>query len=448
MGSQITLEIEGLSLDYGKNAFWTNHAQLFQVCDYSPRQPDEDEAIAEEADENPDEVGGRYDRALGDTLGRLDLLGYSEHACRSYIQENISYVIDDDLAHDGNYDDAWVPLESQWVLAALSSVRLDLIHDAQTAYFQQSLSSRREDDFKREWLNRIREESRLLDIPPARFGNVLNYLHLDFDHGSSHPDELCHPYVVLRLLGTNPSNLARRVTWDHADLVLGGWAHKSDFDPYLDPANQILIVTEGSSDAAVLKKSLEQLRPDVADFFYFVDMAENYPFTGTGNLFRFAQGLSSIHIQNKVVILYDNDAEGCFNYKRTAALDRPPHLGVIKLPTLAEFNDYPTLGPDGSGSSDINGRAVSIELFLKAASEETEVPVRWASFHEGAGVYQGAIRGKSDRLRRFMHPSSQVADFPRIAALLDAVLSESTRVSEIARRQHERGNSHPWTFAP
>ena len=52
------------------------------------------------------------------------------------------------------------------------------------------------------------------------------------------------------------------------------------------------------------------LRPHIADFFKFVDMEEGYPFSGTGNFFRFTQGLASIGILNNVVVIYDNDAEG------------------------------------------------------------------------------------------------------------------------------------------
>ena len=43
------------------------------------------------------------------------------------------------------------------------------------------------------------------------------------------------------------------------------------------------------------------------DFFDFVDMTENYPFTGAGNLYRFCQGLARIRIQNRILVVLDND---------------------------------------------------------------------------------------------------------------------------------------------
>ncbi len=445
MGSRISLQVDEISLDFGKNAFWTNHAQLFQPHNYLPTSHNED--IYEEPPDESEPPTGKYVRTLGQTIGRLDLLGYSEDACRSYVKENVEHVIDDTLAANGDYDDAWVPLEPDWVLSALSHVNLDLIKQAQQDYIEHTSHYTDNPKFVHDWLERIQLESKLTNIPTNRFSDVLSFLHLSFDFPNKHPDELCHPYVVLRLLGTNPSNLDRQVKWDHSDLVAGEWADPNDFLPYLDPTNQILVVTEGSSDASVLKKSLEQLRPDIADFFYFVDMTENYPFTGTGNLFRFTQGLSSINIQNKTIIIYDNDAEGCFNFNRTTAIERPPHLGVIRLPSLTEFANYPTIGPEGQGQSDINGRAVSIELFLKSADDITDPPVRWTSYHEKNATYQGVIDTKTDLVKRFMNPRSHPKDFPRIESLLNELLAEATRISVIARRYLERGNSHPWTFS-
>jgi hypothetical protein len=52
------------------------------------------------------------------------------------------------------------------------------------------------------------------------------------------------------------------------------------------------------------------LYPDIADFFCFVDMKENYPFAGVGNLFNFCRGLTSIRIKNDILVIFDNDVAG------------------------------------------------------------------------------------------------------------------------------------------
>ena len=117
-------------------------------------------------------------------------------------------------------------------------------------------------------------------------------------------------YTILHLLARNPSAASLPVSWQFADVEYGGWARCDQFVKALDPVNCFLIVTEGSSDAGIVRHALKLLKPHLADFFDFVDMNEGYPFTCTGNLFNFTRGLMSIAVQNKVIILYDNDAEG------------------------------------------------------------------------------------------------------------------------------------------
>lgn len=47
----------------------------------------------------------------------------------------------------------------------------------------------------------------------------------------------------------------------------------------------------------------------MADFFKFTDAA-GHPFSGTGGLTKFAEGLVNIDVQNQIVFVFDNDAEG------------------------------------------------------------------------------------------------------------------------------------------
>jgi hypothetical protein len=122
--------------------------------------------------------------------------------------------------------------------------------------------------------------------------------------------EALDPNVILRLLALNRKNLDLQVAWCFADLLEGGWTAREDLARALPRSNRFLIVTEGSSDAKILAHALKLLRPVIADFFYFVDMEEGYPFTGTGNVLNFTRGLSKIGILNNVLVVYDNDAEG------------------------------------------------------------------------------------------------------------------------------------------
>jgi hypothetical protein len=153
-------------------------------------------------------------------------------------------------------------------------------------------------------------------------------------HSISEAMENLSAYTVLHLLACNPGAASLPVQWAFNDIDTGGYAHREDFVRTLDPRERFLIVTEGSSDAAILRHALNLLRPHIADFFDFVDMQEGYPFSGTGNVLRFVQGLISIAVQNKILVLFDNDAEGLANYQRCAALNVPANMRILSLPDL------------------------------------------------------------------------------------------------------------------
>jgi hypothetical protein len=136
-------------------------------------------------------------------------------------------------------------------------------------------------------------------------------------------------WSILRIFALNPDHQELPVTWQFADLIEGGCAHRQDFLRPLPEAKRFLIVTEGSSDAKVLAHALCLLRPSIADFFYFVDMEQGYPFTGTGNVLNFCRGLCKINILNNVLVIYDNDAEGAARHKDILKLSLPANMRTM-----------------------------------------------------------------------------------------------------------------------
>jgi hypothetical protein len=211
------------------------------------------------------------------------------------------------------------------------------------------------------------------------------------------------PYVTLRLLGENDENLDEDVAWRYADILDGGWVEEDDLYEGVSAGDSCLVVTEGSSDGSILRAALPIVAPDVADFFDFVDMSDNYPFTGTGNLFRFCQGLSRIRIQNRILVVLDNDTVGREAYRRISALDLPPRMKIGLLPELTVCRSVRTLGPSRTRLEDINGRAVSIECFLDIWSHaESEPTVRWTTYNAEVNAYQGELLHKEAYTRRFL----------------------------------------------
>jgi hypothetical protein len=178
-----------------------------------------------------------------------------------------------------------------------------------------------------------------------------------------------------------------------------------------------------------LKHALKILRPHIADFFDFVDMEEGYPFSGTGNLYRFIQGLISIAVQNNVIVLFDNDTEGLFNFERCSHLNVPTNMKILKLPDVEAFRSFQTVGPSGQHRLNINGQAAALECYLQL--DETAC-VRWSSFNPSLNAYQGALINKDHYKNDFLAQQSRVAtyDYTKIESVLDMVIRACVTMKE------------------
>lgn len=210
-----------------------------------------------------------------------------------------------------------------------------------------------------------------------------------------------HPYITLRILAENPDNSNYELQWRYIDIVEEGWVNRDEIVKELDSEKRILIVTEGSSDSFILRKAIDYLYPDIKDFFDFVDMNSNYPFTGIGNLYNFCMGLCRIKIQNNIMVIFDNDTAGVEKYKKSLLLNKPNTFVITKLPNYEEFCNFITLGPHGESIEDINGKAVAIECFLDLESIKNKPYIRWTTYNKNEKQYQGELINKDEYVREY-----------------------------------------------
>ena len=242
-----------------------------------------------------------------------------------------------------------------------------------------------------------------------------------------------HPYNVLRLLAENERNLDVDLEWRYGPLVCNGWAEESEFVAEARRAQTFLIATEGSSDTRIVRHAISLLRPEIADFFRFVDVSEGYPFTGAGNLVRFALGLARIDVHNRILFLLDNDAEGVSACRRIGGLALPGNMRAATLPELERFRNFRTRGPDGTGTADINGRAAAIECYLDLAAETTSPPeVVWKAYKEKLDVYQGELLCKERYTKTFLKRASRIDgyDMSGLVSVLDMIFAECRAIAE------------------
>ncbi|MNC43053.1 hypothetical protein D3C75_918960 [compost metagenome] len=194
----------------------------------------------------------------------------------------------------------------------------------------------------------------------------------------------------------------------------------------------ILIATEGSSDARIIKHGLNLLCADVADFFRFVDLEEAHPFWGTGNLVKFAEGLLRIDVHNQIIFVLDNDAEGLDAFQRLGKLSLPENMRAMMLPDMDEFRQFPARGPEGVVNCDINGRAVAIECYLDLnLPSYGQAHVQWSNYKKEVGAWQGALEHKETYMRRFLGETKESLekgkyDTSKLKVVLNALISEAT----------------------
>lgn len=241
-------------------------------------------------------------------------------------------------------------------------------------------------------------------------------------------------YSMLQVLGQDGANADAELVWLYGPLVESGWEEESSFFAGARRKGRVLVATEGSSDASIVKRALGVLRPDVADFFDFIDVNETHPFWGTGGLVKFGEGLVRIDVQNRILFLLDNDAEGLDAYRRLGRLGMPANMRAMVLPDHDAFRSFRARGPEGVSTSDINGRAAAIECYLDLdLPRYPPAQVLWSNYKKEVDAWQGALEFKEAYAKHFYDQSDEALvsgsyDTSRLDVVLDRLIAEATIV--------------------
>lgn len=383
MGSMIHLAVGRLEIDWGKNNGFRDHSALFQKTDLNkvpywyvsddaePKSKDEfDDYIFDQFSEQKDGLS----KLLVEVADRVRMLGHTLVVA----EQDFSYCanLNGFETAQFSFDD----LKTALSLVDVSSVSPDYGEGGED--FGKF--------FRRHIVPRLGLEAKLDD--PFQMHRICEAM------------ENLSPETIILLLSENPKARDLPVVLAFSDVEEGGYEGRDSFVKDLEKTNTFLLVTEGTSDANIIKHAFSLLMPHIADFFSFVDVTEGYPFAGTGSQFNFAKGLIAIAVQNRIVFIYDNDAEGSASLARTEKLNLPDNIKAIKLPDLAAFEGFASLGPSGHYNADINGRAAAIECYLDLGPEAL---IRWTSFNRDLGEYQGELIDKTKWSKRFYRISSK-----------------------------------------
>lgn len=247
---------------------------------------------------------------------------------------------------------------------------------------------------------------------------------LERNRGALHDDELMadevplwtsygDPRLPLRLiLDAAPANA--QVALDLTEVVSRGYVRATPDLCSLAFAEQhsqsayapLIVLTEGKTDAEFLGLAVDVLAPHLSGFVRFLDY-EFRPEGSTSALVRAVRAFAAAGVSNRVLAIFDNDsaaAEALLGLEMSAL---PTHFRVRQLPHLALAESYPTLGPNGESPMDVNGLAVSVELFfgedVLRLGGAALTPVQWKGYLSKVQRYQGEVMNKSalqDAFRR------------------------------------------------
>jgi hypothetical protein len=350
MGSLISLSVGRIDIDFGKNEHFQNHAHLFQQGDRGVNEYDYVNADGTAHIE----VEEALRRSLSRVVPRLELLGYTLPACEAMLA---SWLAGDEGG---------------------SAVSIDAFRHALQSF------KWRERDEDVDFDEAIREAYAAapgVNLPEGQPPSMIAW------------ERRLDPYLVMRVLADIPEYADLPVCWNYADVKNGGYADDSTFDPR-PPVARWMVVTEGTSDAFILARSLKVTHSDITDFFEFIDMSTGNPFPGVGSIVSFCRGLRRIRYTGQMLIVLDNDAAGCAALAEIRALEMPPSVVATCLPDLEELRTFKTIGPAGENYEDINWRASAIECFLDFRGVEGAPTVRWTAYMPKQFTYQGELVNK------------------------------------------------------
>ncbi|MBZ4329651.1 HEPN/Toprim-associated domain-containing protein [Corallococcus sp. AS-1-12] len=433
MGTLITLDVGGITLTHSKNSRGTDHGSLFQEQDRKATHSDQiNYEYFKETGKSPTPMEMALSRTLRDVIPRIELLGFTlESAKREYEEIAQSWTKEQRTLADEDE-----PESSE------SAASFEEFKYLVTRYSISTLDDTFADEIDLE--TQARTRGRFAHEPIIeRLPNYDRHENFAYSERSYFSDlvSIIHPYSVLRVLATRTDNLDATVVWQYGPLVESGWASAEEFPTGARRTETFLVATEGSSDAHILKHAFTLLKPEIADFFRFIDVSERHPFSGTGNLLKFAEGLAKIDVHNQVVFVFDNDAEGFDAHQRLLKFSLPTNMRTMLLPELEQFRSFPARGPEGVSAVDINRRAAAIECYLDLSTNKYPcAKIVWTNYKKELDTYQGSLEFKESYVKDFLElkPETLTAsayDVSKISAVLDAIILQC---SSIAAAQRER----------
>lgn len=192
------------------------------------------------------------------------------------------------------------------------------------------------------------------------------------------------------------------VSYDLTEIIEDGWI--SNRVEEIIENDKIIILTEGKTDTEFIQKSIELLYPQLYGFFHFMDFPLYNLEGSASHLLKILKALIAANIKNKIIALFDNDAAASNELILLKNITIPKNFKILQYPKIKLASKYPTVGPSGRKTMNVNGLAGSIEMYLgeELLKENNKfIPVYWKGYQEKSKKYQGEIDKKKEIQNKF-----------------------------------------------
>lgn len=407
MGSYATLYIGGREIYSDKDDVNQVLMTLFQaserrilrgtIQEIAPDLLDED---GENADEKIDIL--KYETTVGALKDRLDLMGFSFQFIENEFERARS---------------ARLSTPSMEIEESPHREFLEARYKLERRVFEELTFNKWQRLFEKLW----KEDALLFEsrssIPEPPIDAPVDDLHIwymreynrDMPYGFISHD----PRVFLRLACDLFSSDTPAV-YDLTEIVVSSYQEDLEYvasiaEEYLDggyaSTRRIIVLTEGRSDQRAVEGALGLLRPNIKNFFSFLDFETLTIQGGVPAVLITLKAFISVGVANRIVAILDNDTAAHAALQSAKLTVLPANVRILFLPNIKLAENYPTLGPTGLAPLNINGLACSIELFFGSDvlknSSGALTPIQWKGYDDKLRRYHGEILCKQEIQERF-----------------------------------------------
>lgn len=257
----------------------------------------------------------------------------------------------------------------------------------------------------------LNEISKIISLKLKSYGvnyseNFNNYLQ-EFELIFESQNILCALWSIFSVLDDESV-----IEYDLTEIINGGWVDENLVDNI--DIQKIILLTEGKTDTEFIKIGINLFYPYLMNYFHFMDFENSRYEANASRLVHTVKSFVGSGIKNLIIALFDNDSAAFKEINNFRLVKLPSNIKVLQYPNIELADNYPTIGPSGNQTMNINGLACSIEMYLGKdclSPNGSLLPIQWTGLVETINKYQGVVQKKDEVQDRFRNKIKKIETF-------------------------------------